>query len=167
MSKILTRSANGSIEIKPNCQLVFGGYEIFINSLNNSFTLQISLQYVGDICDQGSGDVRVLNDLLDLKRRYSNSVHFILGNRDVNKLRILFEINEKKLNTKPNPYWLKGYESRFSSLDVPSSQSQRLKWLFQNTMGCPRTFDHRKKVIFNFYYIYINFTFKSFYIIRS
>ena len=152
MSKILTRSPNGSIEIKPNSQLVFGGYKIFFNTLITSLTFQILYQLLGDICDQGSGDLRVLNELLDLKKRYSNSVHFILGNRDVNKLRILFEINEKNLNTKPNPYWLKGYESRFSSLDVPSSQSKRLKWLFQNTMGCPRTYEHRKKVFFYFYF---------------
>ena len=53
--------------LKPNCHLVFGG----------------------DVNDQYDGDIEVIEELLKLKRKYPDRVHFILGNRDLNKLRLI------------------------------------------------------------------------------
>ena len=47
----------------------------------------------GDLWDRGRGDMRVLRDLLRLKQRYPERVHFVLGNRDLNKLRLLPELS--------------------------------------------------------------------------
>lgn len=44
--------------------------------------------YGGDVCDRGSGDIRICQDLLSLKRRYPDRVHLIVGNRDINKVRV-------------------------------------------------------------------------------
>jgi hypothetical protein len=40
----------------------------------------------GDVVDRGDGDLRILRDLMQLKRAYPTRVHFILGNRDLNKV---------------------------------------------------------------------------------
>lgn len=65
------------------------------------------LVYGGDVCDRGPGDLRLIMDLLQLKQRYPNRVHFILGNRDCNKLRLLFEVNDHVLRMSPKVYWLR------------------------------------------------------------
>lgn len=53
------------------------------------------LIFGGDVCDKGravGGSVRVTRSLLKLKQRYPERVTFILGNRDVNKLRLTSEV---------------------------------------------------------------------------
>ena len=54
----------GKLVLKDGCQLVYGG----------------------DVVDRGDGDLRILRDLMQLKRAYPTRVHFILGNRDLNKV---------------------------------------------------------------------------------
>ena len=46
----------------------------------------------GDAVDKGPGDIRVLRAMINLKERYPDRVVLILGNRDVNKLRIVSEL---------------------------------------------------------------------------
>jgi predicted phosphodiesterase len=46
----------------------------------------------GDVCDKGPGDIRIVKILTDLKKRYPEQVFLIVGNRDVNKLRMASEL---------------------------------------------------------------------------
>ena len=85
----------------------------------------------GDMWDKGGGDLYVTRQLLSLQERYGKDhVHFILGNRDINKMRILQELgietkeqgddndddgssssSSKRSNALPfhgGVYWLKG-----------------------------------------------------------
>ena len=59
ISKILNRLPSGELELRTDCHFVYGG----------------------DVVDRGPGDLRVLSDLLAIKRKYPEKVHFIMGNR--------------------------------------------------------------------------------------
>lgn len=87
------------------------------------------------------GDVRVVQDIVKLKEKYPNRVHVILGNRDINKMRLTVELSKKALQSPPDVYWNK---------DVLASQvnqkaSDRLKWILLRTMGAPIAFESRRE----------------------
>ena len=66
----------------------------------------------GDACDKGGavgGTVRVVKTLTRLKTRYPDRVHLILGNRDINKMRLTSECAPEEiaaLEQIPGPYWV-------------------------------------------------------------
>jgi len=129
-SKVLSvDEATGEIILLPNSHLVFGG----------------------DAVDRGGYDLACLERLNDLKRRYSENVHFVFGNRDINKLRISQELGPPGSSpTTPKHrgcYWLKGREIVGDpDLDnVPSDEVERLQWILQRTMGSPDAFRGRKR----------------------
>jgi hypothetical protein len=54
----------------------------------------------GDLFDHGPGDLRLATALLQFKNTYPNQVTLLLGNRDLNKLRLLNELKEEKHNAR-------------------------------------------------------------------
>ncbi len=110
-SLLTTTSLNiADVELMENCHLVFGG----------------------DVCDRGFGDLRVTRDLLFLAQRYPDRVHLILGNRDINKLRLGIELRPDALSHPARVYWV----------DQPSNDSggqsavDRLKWVLDTSFSC-------------------------------
>jgi hypothetical protein len=106
LSKILNRLPNGELELQDKCHFVYGG----------------------DVVDRGPGDLRVLSDLVGLKKSYPERVHFIMGNRDINKMRIPAELHAASLRFPSKVYWIK------SDLAEPNSSendtvADRLKWV--------------------------------------
>ena len=100
ISYVLRRHGN-ELELRENCHFVYGG----------------------DVCDRGDGDLRVIQDILSLKRRYPNRVHIVLGNRDVNKLRLRFELCEHTLRHKGNVHWIQ------KSQNTGNSRPAKLSWV--------------------------------------
>jgi hypothetical protein len=111
------------------------------------------LVYGGDIWDRGGSDLYTIRQLLDLSRRYEGRVHFILGNRDLNKMRILDEIGVSgaPLPKHDGVYWLRGTGRVGDPLLKDNKQvscanaAERLKWILSQTMGSPDAFELRKQ----------------------
>ena len=65
----------------------------------------------GDLFDHGPGDLRLSSSLLAFKQLYPDRVTLLLGNRDINKLRLLNELDAATLQFDPTdpriflPYW--------------------------------------------------------------
>lgn len=112
----------------------------------------------GDLWDKGGFDLYVTRQLLDLKRRYPNRVVWVLGNRDINKLRMPQELgfpdpttfmssSETHVPYHPGLIWFRG-SGRVGDPDgtLPSmNPGERLKWLLGNTMGSPDAMEHRRQ----------------------
>ena len=94
----------------------------------------------GDSVDRGGFDIMTLTLLARFKKKYPSNVHFIMGNRDCNKLRIRSELGAPTQPTPPphsGVYWLPPHTP-------PTSNVSRLQWLLKSTMGCPDSFIFRK-----------------------
>ena len=77
------------------------------------------LVYGGDIWDRGPGDLRVVSELVGIKKKYPCRVHIVLGNRDINKIRLLTELSEDALKQDLITYWA----GCISSKNVDSTNS--------------------------------------------
>ena len=110
LSKILNRTSSGELELHDKCHFVYGG----------------------DVVDRGPGDLRVLSDLVGLKKSYPERVHFIMGNRDINKMRIPAELHACSLKIPPKVYWIKSEQSdpaASTEYERPDTPAERLKWV--------------------------------------
>jgi hypothetical protein len=111
----------------------------------------------GDAFDHGPGDLRIAAELVALKRRHPRRVHLLIGNRDVNKLRLTAELSAEDVEQRdpdalPGPFWLAGtpgcvgpgaYLRQHPGLR--NGRVARLRWLLAHTMGAPRSFEFRRQ----------------------
>ena len=107
LSEILDRNTAGHLELCANCHFVFGG----------------------DVVDRGPGDLRVLSDLVNLRRAYPERVHFIMGNRDINKMRIPVELHPSIMKIPPKVYWLRESEESAAESARFETPAEKLKWV--------------------------------------
>ena len=125
------------VRLKPGCIFVMGG----------------------DVNDQMDGDIFVVEQLLQLKRRYPDRVHFILGNRDTNKLRLIqelskFHMEKHDFHQYPGTFWTKLFFKHSPretlkqlGITAPASEHdsvERLKWILACTMGSADAFELRR-----------------------
>jgi len=131
LSDVLSRDSEGAVALADQAHFVYGG----------------------DAVDQHAGDLEVLEELLALKQRYPERVHFIIGNRDANKLRLLVELGQAHveavpLGEHPGPYWSADGRpaNRLSAEELgDTSLAVRLQWMLKHTMGAYDTFEHRRR----------------------
>ena len=110
LSEILNRNSGGQLELSPDCHFVFGG----------------------DVVDRGPGDLRVLSDLANLRRSYPDRVHFIMGNRDINKMRIPIELHPSIIKIPPKVFWLKENELCAADSALVQTPAEKLKWVSES-----------------------------------
>lgn len=127
-----------------------------------------SLVFGGDSGDKGVGSIRIVQQLVDLKKRYPDRVVFILGNRDVNKLRWSSELTSLEmsdLDGVPGPSWVpadkrispKEFLTRLLKQTKPELEhptaadylgvntvANRIRWMLKDTMGSEGDFDRRR-----------------------
>ena len=100
------------------------------------------LIYGGDVWDKGGSDLYVIRQLLHLKQKYPDRVHFIMGNRDINKMRISQELSSSHHD---GVWWIRTTnKGRGNKPDPTGSKSERLKWILAHTMGSPNAFELRR-----------------------
>ncbi len=106
------------------------------------------------------GDLRFLSDLLQLSDDFPSRVHLVLGNRDINKMRLTQELDPAHLarfplHKHPGVYWLRSSDKKttipaealpnqFVLSGKAETPAQRLQWILANTMGAPNAFEHRR-----------------------
>jgi len=120
-------------------------------------------------CDAPGGSIRVVTVLTALKRAYPERVSLILGNRDINKMRISSELAQSEIDaidTLPGPHWvpfnrsvtpkarLKRQISASESIDesdvaddhvyAANSLAARVQWMLVDTMGADGEFERRR-----------------------
>ena len=81
----------------------------------------------GDAVDRGPAGRRIVATLLAAKRAYPDRVTLLAGNRDINKLRLSKELTGEPPERAPRT----------------DDRAALLRWIFENTMGAPKAFDHR------------------------
>ncbi|KAL1510713.1 hypothetical protein AB1Y20_007005 [Prymnesium parvum] len=116
--------------------------------------------YGGDAVDRGNGGERFVRLLVDLKLRYPSRVALIVGNRDLNKLRLTAELADsdmkRPLEAIKKPHWDDHASSLHNHLHLEASRRgttvaslntkpERLKYLYKHTLGCPNTFELRRE----------------------
>lgn len=108
-SKVLSRdSITGNLILHEQCMFVYGG----------------------DTCDRGCGDLQVLKDLIYLKETYPGQVYLIMGNRDINKLRLPVAMHPQVLSLKPDCYWALPSSNIDSIPDyVVGDPISKMKWV--------------------------------------
>jgi hypothetical protein len=86
----------------------------------------------GDAIDRGPDGRRVVRTLLEAWRRQPSQVVLLAGNRDINKLRLMRELN--------------GHPPARTPAEVRSEpRPVLLRWIFQNTMGAREAFACRQE----------------------
>lgn len=71
-----------------------------------------------------------MEDLINLKEMYPDRVHLILGNRDINKLRIQSSLHHSVLAMLPSVYWVKVPPQDNVAKDYQlNSAEDKMKWV--------------------------------------
>ena len=79
-------------------------------------------------------------------------VHLLVGNRDINKLRMFFELQNHVYADRNHPpvvYWLQARPHLYQ--DCGYTLEDRCAWMLSKTMGSPNAFEHRKRELESFY----------------
>lgn len=96
----------------------------------------------GDAVDRGAYSQKLVRLLLDFKRRHPSRVVLILGNRDINKMRLISELSVGSRLNIPTQMWPWIHQHGYTP-GTASLASIRLRWILEKSMGAPDAFNFR------------------------
>jgi murein DD-endopeptidase MepM/ murein hydrolase activator NlpD len=130
--------------------------------------------YLGDSIDNGKQNQKVLRFFTSLKKRYPTRVVLILGNRDINKLRFLWELKDAALKMDDpatmnslDRFRLTAWADEFAAFlktnptvddakpaythgqNIDTDKVLKTKFLLAKTLGCVPTFGFLKEELGN------------------
>jgi hypothetical protein len=89
--------------------------------------------YGGDSQDKGFGDIRFVTMLLKFKKEYGERVILIIGNRDINKLRLRTELKDECIekiigaeSIEKWIYWDKNLQAKWNKEGKPLKGADKL-----------------------------------------
>jgi len=113
------RGADGKFHLRPEFHFVYGG----------------------DAPDRFLGSLKVVSELVRLKKESPERVSLIAGNRDINKLRIAYEFSEEGSTAPVGLFpWIHKNVAEVRFADP----SEKLRWVLAKTMGAPNAFELRR-----------------------
>lgn len=104
------------------------------------------IAFLGDYFDKGPYVIKSINRITELKKNFGDRVHIILGNRDVNKLRFIYEfdIEKQTFTDMENLFFSKTIIDEIINQKDPF---EKLKLILKNTMGAgPPAYDPTKNI---------------------
>jgi hypothetical protein len=111
-------------------------YDEIARMLQNDRNLEVA--FLGDYFDQGLGVFNSIQRMYRLVMTFPERVHIILGNRDVNKLRFMFELTNtvRGLTSNENRWgvWSKYYDGLVGKTDV-----ELVKHILSTSMGAGKS----------------------------
>lgn len=140
---------------------VEGQWERFISFFQNSEAFEFHPEkgiilkpgyefvFMGDALDKGDASLKIIEVLTDLKTRYPLQVQLLMGNRDTNKMRLVYELSEEGLKRPPNDrHGSSAYSDWLAANNLGSEYYShgptRLKWILEKTMAAPHAFEFRR-----------------------
>jgi hypothetical protein len=119
-------SPSGEPQSQYLCSMPF--FEMLDNFLNEEALNKVA--FLGDYFDQGPLVVDSINYIMELYSKYKERVIIILGNRDLNKLRLIYEVNaQMPVGKEQWTAWMKFYNT------LATSPMERLQNILSNSMG--------------------------------
>ena len=139
-----TSKGNGKDQSRAMCeQTFFVAIKTFLDA-----NVYNKVAFLGDYFDQGEFVLSTIYAMVQLKKKYKDRVYIILGNRDINKLRLMFELPEDiQLPTKSTwTTWNKPglfhtsmkefYDKDFEG-NKEVRRTEKLKLIYAKSMGVP------------------------------
>ena len=95
------------------------------------------IAFLGDYFDKGPFVLSTIRNIVKLKNEYKERIYIILGNRDVNKLRLFYEVETSQLVQLNQEYGWKTWNKFYENYKNAKTPEDRIKIIFDNSMGAP------------------------------
>ena len=128
-------SRDGKAQSQAMCKDGFFYYLIMFMEKNKANRIA----FLGDYFDKGPYVLSTIEHIVKLKNRYKERIYIILGNRDINKLRLLYEVESVLPIPRNEEYGWKMWNKFYEKYETAETPEERIKTIFDYSMGAPHT----------------------------